>query len=201
MKNRDDEILLAGCVFLLGSGGGATALMAHSPETWIKIHDVTKTQESVLYAFFRCQGKFYRDLLTYYRRIFFAMSGSAAGREPDLSFLGESSPLPTTILPSKGDVIRYAKHLRTEAELEGRNHRNYPTSELAATVARDVFGLWNSLVSQFSSPVTIEMNNLQRNVQVLLERAKVKSTTKGKEKAIEKLFMESEELFEIVSCR
>ena len=55
-------------------------------------------------------------------------------RSLDLSPLRRSSPLPTNILPSKGDVIRLAKHLQSEAAkdlrdeegriiVKGRNYR------------------------------------------------------------------------------
>ena len=62
--------------------------------------------------------------------------GSNLSRSLDLSPLRRSSPLPTNILPSKGDVIRFAKHLQIEAgrdktdengrKVKGLNYRQYP---------------------------------------------------------------------------
>ena len=155
----------------------------------------------MLLCVFHCEGKFFCAIF-YERLDIFAMPGSAASRKLDFSFLRTPSPLPTSIMPSKGDVIRYAKYLQEEAERGGRNHRNYPLAELASTVAKDVFGVWKSLVSQFSHPVTIEIRNLERNVKVLLERSKkTTESLKGKEEVIKRFFMESGDLFEVVSCR
>ena len=131
------------------------------------------------------------------------MPGSAASRSLDLSFLRESSPLPTTILPGKGDVIRYSRYLLDEAERAGRNRRNYPLSGLLLIIAQDILGVWQSLVSQFIFPITFEVKNIQGKVKDLLEKSRklTSGSLRGKEGAIEKLYMESEDLFEIVSCR
>ena len=131
------------------------------------------------------------------------MPGSAASRSLDLSFLRESSPLPTTILPGKGDVIRYSRYLLDEAERAGRNRRNYPLSGLSLIIAQDILGVWQSLVSQFIFPITFEVKNIQGKVKDLLEKSRklTSGSLRGKEGAIEKLYMESEDLFEIVSCR
>ena len=141
-----------------------------------------------------------------------AERGSAASRELDLSFLRTPSPLPTTALPSVGDVIRYARFLQEEAGqdrvdangqvIKGRNYRNFPLSEIVDTVARDVLAFWSGLVSQFSYPIIPEIKNIKQKIKTLLERAKITSERlEGKEKVIQKLFSESGDLFDILSCR
>ena len=87
--------------------------------------------------------------------------------------------------------------------MDGRNRRNYPLAELSLVVAKDILGVWKSVVPQFCSPITFEVKYLQGKVKELLERARKLTTNSllGKEGEIRKLFMEADDLFEIVSCR
>ena len=138
--------------------------------------------------------------------------GSALSRSLDLSPLRRSAPLPANILPSNGDIIRFAKHLQKEAakettdsqgrKVKGRNRRQYPIAELATDVAKEVCKVWTSCVSQMVHPVILLFKNIQREVRILLEKAKVTSEfLQAKDEVIKKVLNESRELFNILHCR
>ena len=133
-------------------------------------------------------------------------------RSLDLSPLRRSSPLPTNILPSKGDVIRFAKHLQIEAgrdktdengrKVKGLNYRQYPIAKIATDVAKELVDLWTSSVSQFVPPVTHVLKQVQVNVKRLLERAQITSPRlQATDERIVKVLEESTELFDILSCK
>ena len=141
-----------------------------------------------------------------------AARGSTLSRSLDLSPLRRSAPLPTNILPSNGDIIRYAKHLQNEAakertdargkKIKGRNFRHYPLADIATDISKEVFNAWTSTVSQFSPPKIMELNNIQIKVKNLLERAQITShRLQATDKKIQKVLTESVELFDILSCR
>lgn len=149
---------------------------------------------------------------TFYWILMATARGSALSRSLDLSPLRRSAPLPTNILPSKGDIIRFAKHLQTEAAkdtiddqdqtIKGRNFRQYPISEIAKDIAKEIVTVWTSLVSQFSPPIIFEFHNVQKNVRTLLEKAQITShRLQATDKKIQKVLTESFELFDILSCR
>ena len=138
--------------------------------------------------------------------------GSTLSRSLDLSPLRRPSPLPNNILPSKGDVIRFAKHLQTEAGkdktdengrmVKGRDVRNYPLGNLATDVAEELVSVWTSCVSQFVPPITHDFKLVQGNVKRLLERARITShRLQATDERIVRVFQESKDLFDIINCK
>ena len=138
--------------------------------------------------------------------------GSALSRSLDLSSLRRSAPLPTNIFPSNGDIIRFAKHLQKEAakdstneqgqKVKGTDFRHYPLAEIAKDISREIYNIWTSTVSQLSPPKIFELKNVQKNVKILLEKAQTPShRLQASDKRIQKVLNESDDLFDILSCR
>ena len=80
--------------------------------------------------------------------------------------------------------------------MKGRPANKYPIGDVASDVTDELIEVWTSSVSQFSQ-ILQDRHNIQEKVRKLLERSKNAKS----EAAIEKLLMDSKELFEVLCCR
>ena len=88
--------------------------------------------------------------------------GTELVRQLDLTQLQTPAPLPTNVLPTIGDIIRYSLELRAQTHYKTKKKltRSIPYADLAAIITNDVYNIWQSAAKQFVYPVIMKKNSV-----------------------------------------
>ena len=123
--------------------------------------------------------------------------GSIKSRALDLSSIQEGREFANNRLPTKADVVSFARFLQAAKS----DNRNYPIKQISKDITSQIMSLYGSICAQFCPPVILSKNAIENLVFRLLKRAQITTPNlKGKDSKIEAFLMECQELFDIFAC-